>query len=142
MAVSKKKSTANETTARHVWLAGLGLLAVSRRQAIALAGQLRDGVGALKQRVERGAAGAQNDILHGIDAVRSQVDPRLAKLRASQFSDEVESRLAPVLVKLGLKPRANAQRTGRKAAAKKPIRRAAPRKPAQSTKRVARKSSR
>ena len=52
MAVSKKKTTANETTARHLWLAGLGLLAVSRREAIATAGRVVDGIGALKQRVE------------------------------------------------------------------------------------------
>ena len=139
MAVSKKKTTANETTARHLWLAGLGLLAVSRKEAIATVGRVFDGIGTLKQRVERSAAGAQANVREGIDGVRGQVEPMLANFRVAQFSAEVESRLAPVLVKLGLKPRTNAQRKGRKKAAKKPIRRAAVRKPAKAAKRVVRK---
>jgi hypothetical protein len=137
MAVSKKKSTANETTARHLWLAGLGLLAVSRRQAIALAGRALDEAGALKRRAERSAANTQANVFHGIDGMRGQVEPKVA-----QFTAEVESRLAPVLVKLGLQPRANARRKSRKAVAKKPIRRAEVRKPAKATRRVARKASR
>ena len=141
MAVSKKKSTANETTARHLWLAGLGLLAVSRKQAIATAGRVFEGIGALKQRVERGAADAQANVRQGIDGVRGQVEPTLAKFRVAQFSAEVESRLEPVLVKLGLKPRAKAPRN-RKPAAKKPIRRKAVRKPVKAAKRVVRKARR
>ena len=116
MAVSNKKSTANETTVRHLWLAGLGVVAVTRREAIATAGRVLDGVGELKQRVERGAADAQANIRHGIDGVRRQVEPKLAKIRVAQFSAEVESRLAPVLVKLGLEPSVKAQRNTRKPA--------------------------
>ena len=142
MAVSKKKSTANETTPRHVWLAGLGLLAVSRKQAIAMAGQALEGVVAMKQRLEQGAADAQANIRHGIEGVRGEVEPRLARLRASQFSEEVESRLAPVLVKLGLEPRTHARRNSGKTGAKKAIRRVAVRQPAKAAKRVARKTSR
>ena len=142
MAVSKKKSTTNETTARHLWLAGLGLIAVSRKQAIATAGRVFDGIGALKQRVERGAADAQANVRHGIDGVRGQVEPTLAKFRVAQFSTEVESRLAPVLVKLGLKPYAKAQRRSRKQATKKPIRRTAVRKPTKAAEHVARKARR
>ena len=142
MAVSKNKSTANETTVRHLWLAGLGLVAVTRREAIATAGRVFDGVGELKQRVERGAADAQASIRHGIDGVRGQVEPKLAKIRVAQFSAEVESRLAPVLVKLGLKPQAKAQRNTRKPAAKKTVRRTTVRKPAKAAKRVVRKARR
>src|SRR5688572_588590 len=137
MAVSKKKSTANETTVRHLWLAGLGLVAVTRKEAIAAAGRMFDGIDALKQRVERGAADAQADIRHGIDGVRGQVEPRLAKIRVAQFSAEIESRLAPVLVKLGLKP--HAQRKSRKSAAKKTVRRTPVRKPVDAARRTARK---
>ena len=137
MAVSKKKTTANETTARHLWLAGLGVLAVSRREAIATAGRVADGIGALKQRVERGAADAQANVRHGLDGMRDQVEPTLVK-----FSTEVESRLAPVLAKLGLDPRGKAPRKARKQAARKPTRRTAVRKPAKAAKRVARKPGR
>jgi hypothetical protein len=140
MAVSKNKSTANETTVRHLWLAGLGLVAVTRREAIATAGRVLDGVGELKQRVERGAADAQVNIRHGLDGVRGQVE--LAKIRVAQFSAEVESRLSPVLVKLGLKPQAKAQRSSRKPAAKKAVRRATARKPAKATRPVVRKTQR
>ena len=139
MAVWKKKSTAHETTVRHLWLAGLGLVVVTRREAIATAGRVLDGVGELKQRVERGAADAEVNIRHGIDGVRGQVEPKLAKIRVAQFSAEVESRLAPVLVKLGLKPQANTQRNTRKPAAKKTVRRATARKPAKAAKRVVRR---
>ena len=134
MAVSKK-STANETTARHLWLAGLGLVAVTRREAITTAARVFDGLGALKHRVGRGAADAQVNVRHGIDGVRGQVEPKVR-----QFSTEVESRLAPVLVKLGLKSRAKAR--SRKPTAKKPIRRSAVRKQAKAVKRVVRRTPR
>lgn len=133
MAVTKKKSTAaNETNLRHVWLAGLGLLALTRREAIATVQRAIGGVDALKQRAERTVTEAQANVRDGIETVRGQVEPKVA-----QFSAEVESRLAPVLVKLGLKPRVKAQRKTRKAATKKAIRRAPARKPA---KRAARKA--
>ena len=142
MAASKKTSTANETTVRHLWLAGLGLVAVTRKQAIATAGRVFDGIGALKQRVERDAADVQANVRQGIDGVRGQVEPKLAKIRVAQFSAEIESRLAPVLAKLGLKPRASAQRKGRKPVVKKAIRRTAVRKPGKAAKRVVRKARR
>lgn len=137
MAVLKKKSTANETTARHLWLAGLGLVAVTRKEAIATAGRVIGGLDALKQRLERGAADAQANVRHGLESVRGQLEPTVA-----QFTAEVESRLAPVLVKLGLEPRTSAPRKGRNTVSKKPIRRVAARKPAKATKRAARKASR
>lgn len=133
MAVTKKKSTAaNETNLRHVWLAGLGLLALARREAFATVQRAIGGVDALKQRAERTVTEAQANVRDGIETVRGQVEPKVA-----QFSAEVESRLEPVLVKLGLKTRAKAQRKTRKAATKKTIRRTAARKPA---KRAARKA--
>jgi hypothetical protein len=137
MAVLKKKSTANETTARHLWLAGLGLVAVTRKEAIATAGRVIGGLGALKQRLERGAADAQANVRHGLEGVRGQLEPTVA-----QFTAEVESRLAPVLGKLGLEPRTSAQRKGRNTVAKKPVRRMAVRKPVKATKRAPRKANR
>jgi hypothetical protein len=135
MAVSKKKSTAQETTARHLWLAGLGLVAVTRKEAIATAEHVFNGLGALKRNVERGVADAQANVRHGLDGVRGQVEPKVAR-----FSDEVESRLAPVLSKLGLEPRTKPQRKSRKSASRKSARRTGVRKPAKATKPVARKT--
>jgi hypothetical protein len=110
----------------------LGLLALARREALATVQRAIGGVDVLKQRAERTVTEAQANVRDGIETVRGQVEPKVA-----QFSAEVESRLAPVLAKLGLKPRVNAQRKTRKPATKKTIRRAATRKPA---KRVARKA--
>ena len=76
---------------------------------------------------------AEADLRAGVDGVRDQVAPKVACI-----SNEVEARLAPIVAKLGLKPKA--KRTPRKAAkaAKKTTRRAV-RKPA---KRVAKKAAR
>ena len=120
---SRKSGTANQITLRHLWLAGLGLAAVGRREALATRGRLLDQAQSLQQRV----AGLVRD-------TRGQVEPQVVK-----FSQDVEARLAPVLDKLGLKPRVRPARKPRKAAtrAKAPARRPA-RKPAQ--KRTARKA--
>ncbi len=116
MATAKRKShPANEITLRHLWLAGLGLAAVARREAL----------------------GARLRVLEQVREVRAslrgQVEPQVVK-----FSQDVEARLAPVLDKLGLKKAAKARKP-RKAAtrAKAPSRRTA-RKTA--AKRTARKA--
>ena len=134
MAVTKKKSTAaNETTLRHVWLAGLGVLVLARREAIAAVQRTVGSVGALKQRAERTVTEAQANVREGIETMRGQVEPKVV-----QFGAEVESRLAPVMAKLGLKPRVKVQRKTRKAASKKTVRHTAVRKPAKRTGRAAR----
>ena len=144
MAVSKQKQSAaaNETTLRHVWLAGLGLIAVARKEVVATVNRVAGDAGMLKRRIERAAIGAQANVAEGIGSVRGQVEPVLAEFRLAEFSAEVESRLAPVLVKLGLKPRVKAQRKGRKPVAKKAARRTAARKTAKAAKRVPRKARR
>ncbi|WP_242691236.1 hypothetical protein [Lysobacter enzymogenes] len=134
MAVGKRNKQAAEpavnqaTTLRHLWLAGLGLAAVARREALAGAGRAAGQVEALQQRVRGIAADARGNVVGGIENVRGQVEPKVM-----QFSAEVEARLAPVLDKLGLKGqrKPRAQRKGRKPAAKKAAApRRAPRKPA------------
>ena len=133
MAISKHASrTTSETTLRHVWLAGLGLVAVTRREAMAAAGRAAGDIALLTRRIERVAAGAQGTVAEGMDGVRGQVEPMLA-----QLGDDVQARLAPVLAKLGLQPNTRAPRKSRTPAAKKATRRAAASKPA---KRTARKT--
>ncbi|UNK49671.1 hypothetical protein MNR01_01110 [Lysobacter sp. S4-A87] len=112
-AVKRKSGAASKTTLRHVWLAGLGLVAVSRREALAAPAR----IDALQRRVQAlaGSAGAR---------VR-QVEPCMV-----QFSSDVEARLAPVLDKLGLKQKAKRPaRKARKVAGQAQTRRGA-RKPA------------
>ncbi|MEH6421632.1 hypothetical protein [Pseudomonas sp. CGJS7] len=122
-----KQVAANETTLRHLWLAGLGLAVIARREALAGAGRAAGRVEALQQRVRDLASDARSNVRGGIENVRDQVEPKVVK-----FSADVEARLAPVLDKLGLKSghKPHAQRKSRKPAAKKPVARRTARKPA------------
>ena len=129
----KKTTTKIEPNLRHAWLASLGLLVAARRESKAAAqratAKAESAIADARKAVKR----AEADLRGGIEGVRDQVQPKVVK-----FSSEVEARLAPVLDKLGLKPKT--QRKARKPAkAKKkpaPARRAV-RKPA---KRAARKA--
>jgi hypothetical protein len=114
MAAKKKtrtvsKAKAQETTLRHLWLAGLGAIAVVRRETRNAANDTVAKIGSLKQRAGRLASDAQANVRGGIASVREQ-----GEAKASQFSADVEARLAPVLVKLGLKPKAKKASRGRK----------------------------
>lgn len=124
MAAAKRKSNAaSKTTLRHVWLAGLGLVAVSRREALAAPARASARLDALQRRVQElaGSAGAR---------VR-QVEPCVV-----QFSSEVEARLAPVLDKLGLKQKPKAKRAAHQGAGKSKSR-GGVRKPAKRSARAA-----
>ena len=132
---AKKKTTpkSQETTLRHVWLAGLGLVAVARRETLNAANDAVAKVEAFKTQAGKLAGETQANVLDGIASVREQ-----GEARVGQFSADVESRLAPVLVKLGLKPKPAAKKRGRKPAKKVVAKRAPARKPA--AKRVVRKA--
>lgn len=136
MAVKKKTAAKpQETTLRHFWLAGLGLAAVARRETLNAAQDAVGKVASFKKQAGKLASDTQANVRDGIANVREQ-----GEAKVGQFSAEVEARLAPVLVKLGLKPVAKAKR-GRKAAKKavaKRARKAPARKPA--TKRTVRKT--
>lgn len=128
-AVKRNKPAAKNPnpTLRHVWLAGLGLAVVARREALAGGARTLDRIGALQRRAQGLVAGVRDDVRGGIENVRGQVEPTVVK-----FSAEVEARLAPVLDKLGLdggKRQRRGARKPRKAAKPAQARRAA-RKPA------------
>ncbi|MET0891970.1 MAG: hypothetical protein ABWY01_00190 [Pseudoxanthomonas sp.] len=132
---AKKKTRPNvqDTTLRHLWLAGLGVVAVARREALTAANDAASRVDAIRKLAEE----AQVNLLGSLSSVREQ-----GEARASQFSADVEARLAPVLVKLGLKPQSKQATRGRKTAKKavaKRTRATPARKPA--AKRVVRKPS-
>ena len=140
MAAKKKtrtQSKAQETTLRHVWLAGLGAIAVVRRQTRNVASDAVARVDSLKRQAGKLVGDAQANVRGGIASVCEQ-----GEARASQFSAEVESRLAPVLVKLGLKPEAKKAVRNRKPARKvvaKRTTRATPARKKPAAKRVVRK---
>lgn len=114
MAARKKTSSKPQPTSlRHLWLAGLGVVAIARREGLNAANEAAAKVDALKQQAGKFAHQTQANVLGGIASVREQ-----GEARVGQFSAEVETRLAPVLVKLGLKPQPAAKRA-RKAPARK-----------------------
>ena len=132
MATRKKIKPKQETTLRHVWLAGLGVVAIARRETLNAANDAVARVGALKKKAGKLADEAQSNVLGGIASVREQ-----GEAKVGQFSADVEARLAPVLVKLGLKPKAKRVVRSRKPASKPAAKRAPARKVA--TKRTVRK---
>jgi len=114
MAAKKKtKSKVQDTTLRHLWLAGLGVVAVARREALNATHDTAAKVESFKKQAGKLAEEAQVNLLGSLSSVREQ-----GEARASQFSAEVEARLAPVLVKLGLKPKSKQTTRGRKPAKK------------------------
>ena len=126
MAAKKKtrtQSKAQETTLRHVWLAGLGVMAIARRKTLNAANDAAARVGVLKKQAAKLADEAQNNVRDGIASARVQ-----GEAKVGQFSADVEARLAPVLVKLGLKPKAKRVVRSRKPATKQAAKRAPARK--------------
>lgn len=123
MATRKKIKPKQETTLRHVWLAGLGVVAIARRETLNAANDAAARVGALKKKAGKLADEAQNNVRDGIASARVQ-----GEAKVGQFSADVEARLAPVLVKLGLKPKAKRVVRSRKPATKQAAKRAPARK--------------
>ncbi|WP_058196360.1 hypothetical protein [Xanthomonas translucens] len=134
---TKKRSTSAprpETLApRHLWLAGLGLLSLTRKRVQAAAADAASGANtlvALVALVAQLADDAESNVREGAAALRGQVQP---------LSAEVEARLQPVLVKLGLQPKPRATPRKRPAATE-PAKRAT--KKTAAPRRVAKRSAR
>ena len=140
MAAKKKTRTSSrakvqETTLRHLWLAGLGAIAVVRRETRNVANEAVAKVESLKQQAGKLANDTQANVRGGIASVREQ-----GEAKASQFSADVEARLAPVLVKLGLKPKAKKAARSRKPTRKTVAKRATPARKKPVAKRTVRKT--
>ncbi len=139
MAATRKRNTRKtasniEATPRHVWLAYLGLFVAARREGRAAISRAVAKAEATSNDMRKATRQAEKELRGRVDELRSQVQPKVM-----QFSGDVEARLAPVLDKLGLKPKARrAPRKGRKPAAKQAAGRRTTRKPA---KRVAKKTA-
>lgn len=84
------RASSQTTTLRHVWLAGLGVVAVSGREALAAPARLAERAGEWQAVARRLADDVRS-------RVRDEVRPRVADLGA-----QVEARLAPVLERFGL----------------------------------------
>ena len=140
MAAKKKTKTnprakAQETTFRHLWLAGLGAIAVVRRETRNAANDAVAKVESLKQQAGELTNNAQANVRDGIASVREH-----GEAKASQVSADVEARLAPVLVKLGLKAKAKKASRGRTPTKKTAAKRATPARKKPAAKRTVRKT--
>lgn len=129
---TKKRSTsaqrADTLAPRHLWLAGLGLVSLTRKRALAAVADAAVGANTVKALVAQLADGAEASVREGAAALRGQVQP---------LSAEVEARLQPVLVKLGLQPTPRAA-PRKRTAATKTAKRAAKKTAAPSRRRSAR----
>ncbi len=115
----KKRSSIPESglpTRRYLWLASLGLVSLTHRHALAAASGAVDSATSLKARLAQWTDGAEHSVREGAAALRGQVQP---------LSAEVEARLQPVLVKLGLQSAPRAIPRKRAAAAKSTARKTA-----------------
>ena len=72
MATRKKIKPKQETTLRHVWLAGLGVMAIARRKTLNAANDAAARVGVLKKQAAKLADEAQNNVRDGIASARVQ----------------------------------------------------------------------
>ena len=85
-------------------------LAAAKRAATRVENTIADARYALRR--------AEADLRAGVDGVRSQVEPRVQKL-----SGDVEARLAPIIAKLGLKPKTTRKARKPRKTATKAVRR-------------------
>lgn len=128
MAARKNTRTSLEPFApRNLWLAALGLAAITRREAGNAATSALATAGLVGQRLAGFAGDARDVARGGAFTLRERIEPAVGG-----FSAEVEARLAPVLEKLGL-----ATSGGR--ASRKPARRPAAKRPA-AARRIIRKA--
>lgn len=128
MAARKHTRTPLEPFApRNLWLAALGLAAITRREAGNAATSALATADLLSQRLAGFAGDARDVARGGAFTLRERIEPAVGG-----FSAEVEARLAPVLDKLGLA-------TTRGRAPRKPARRPAAKRP--DARRTARKAT-
>lgn len=119
MVIRKQFRQGREINLRHAWLASLGAVAVGRREARSAAAAAVDRAGSIAGQVAGIAVDVRDVARGGALTLREQVEPKLGKLAAA-----VEARVTPVLVQLGLQPKAaRPGRKGRKPAVKQAARR-------------------
>jgi hypothetical protein len=108
MGIRKPQSrNAGQTTLRHVWLAGLGVASLVRRDTIKTGDRVLAQAARMQQRA-RGVADLARRVL-----ARGPLGPAIAR-----FEDGIGTWLAPAMRKLALQPRANPGKQRRPAARK------------------------
>jgi hypothetical protein len=116
--VRRRTARKTELSPRAVLLAGLGAVSLGRKQALQSIDDLATGAQTLRSRADSAARQAGNRV----SQLRKQATARIAPVKkqaaaiAKQAQASVQTRLSPVLVKLGVKPaKAKAKRSTRTA---------------------------
>ena len=127
---TSRKLTAPSPTARQLWLAGLGLASMARRQAIATAAAAANHAAEARRQAIAVVGQAQSSLAAVAGELRGRVETG-----AAQFGETMETTLAPLMVKF--KPKAKrAARRGRKPTVKKTVRRVANKKSVKRTRKA------
>lgn len=124
MARTKKSRTVRnaapaDTTARHLWLAGLGLAVMARRQSLAAADSLARRVADARRQAVETAIDTRNTLTDAALTLRAQVEAG-----AGEAYGRIEAAVAPLAARFGLAKPRRATRRARKPVAKKVSRRA------------------
>lgn len=109
-----------ESTARRVWLAGLGAVALGRKRALAAIDEAGAGAARARASVKRRLV----PVAQGVQAAKAGVEARVERVQASAegLAVEVAGRLQPLLAKVGVRLPVPAKKAA-KAAPARPSRR-------------------
>lgn len=106
---SRRAAAKTGIEARDLLLAGIGAVSLTRKQGIKLYGTLLDEGRQLQGRVEQTIEGLQDQARLGAELVRERVEAIVTPIRTraeavyGTAKSEIESRLAPVFDRLGVK---------------------------------------
>lgn len=95
MARKKITHTAPNATPRHLWLAGLGLAVIAKRQTAATAAQAIDRAAQTRRQAIAAVGQAQSKLIETAGEVRGQIENGVA-----QAGRNLESALAPLVARL------------------------------------------
>lgn len=124
------RSTTPTATPRHLWLAGLGLASIARKQSIAAAGDATNRVVEARRQATAAVGQAQSNLIAAAGELRTRIEAG-----AAQLGNTLETTLSPLVARF--KP-AKAKRTvrrGRKPGSKN-VRRATAKKTVKVVKRA------
>ena len=123
MARTKQTRTVRntDTTARHLWLAGLGLAVIARRQGVAAADALARRASGARRQAADAVVDSRNSLTDAALALRAQVEAG-----AGDAFGRIESAVAPLVERFGRGKSRRATRRTRKPTAKKKAARRAP----------------
>lgn len=113
MARKKITRTAPNATPRHVWLAGLGLAVIAKRQTAVTARQAADRVAQTRRQAMAAVGQAQSKLIETAGGLRGQIENGVA-----QAGRNLESALAPLVARFKPAKAKRAVRRGRKPGSK------------------------